>query len=135
MAKLSDISMFMEVEAMSPETLESLSHLGSQFSLLQKSWGSTPWDSAQCDVAAWMGREFGREWIYVYVRLSPFTVRLKLSQHCQSAMLQYKIKSSKEKKKLSCIQESQVPFCSKMLLILETKKDLSLSHAPCFAPP
>ena len=37
-------------------------------------------NSAQCHVAAWMGGEFGGEWIYVYVRLSPFTVHLKLSQ-------------------------------------------------------
>ena len=36
-------------------------------------------NSAQCYVAAWMGEEFGREWIHVYVRLSPFTVHLKLS--------------------------------------------------------
>ena len=37
---------------------------------------------AQCYVAAWMGREFGGEWIYVYVRLSPLAVHLKLAQHC-----------------------------------------------------
>ena len=29
-----------------------------------------------------MGGEFERGWIHVYVMLSPFTVRLKLSQHC-----------------------------------------------------
>ena len=29
-------------------------------------------NSAQCYVAAWMGREFGGEWIHVYVWLSPF---------------------------------------------------------------
>ena len=39
-------------------------------------------NSAQCYVAAWMGREFGEEWIHVYVCLSPFAVHLKLSQHC-----------------------------------------------------
>ena len=38
--------------------------------------------SAQCYVAAWMGGEFGRQWIHVYVRLSPFAIHLKLSQHC-----------------------------------------------------
>ena len=37
--------------------------------------------SARCHVAAWMGGEFGREWIHVYAWLSPFTVHLKLS-HC-----------------------------------------------------
>jgi len=29
-------------------------------------------------VAAWMGGEFGGEWIHVYVCLSPFAVHLKL---------------------------------------------------------
>ena len=38
-------------------------------------------NSAQCYVATWMGGEFGGEWIYVYVWLSPFTAHLKLSQH------------------------------------------------------
>ena len=37
--------------------------------------------SAQCYVAAGMGREFGGEWIHVYIWLSPFAVNLKLS-HC-----------------------------------------------------
>ena len=39
-------------------------------------------NSAQCDVAAWKGGEFGGEWIHVYVWLSPFAVHLKRSQHC-----------------------------------------------------
>ena len=39
-------------------------------------------NSAQCHGAVWMGGEFRREWIYVYVWLSPLAVRLKLSQHC-----------------------------------------------------
>ena len=34
--------------------------------------------SAQCYVAAWMGGEFGREWIAVHVWLSPFPVHVKL---------------------------------------------------------
>ena len=38
-------------------------------------------NSAQCYVAAWMGREFGGEWKHVYIWLSPFAVYLKLS-HC-----------------------------------------------------
>ena len=38
-------------------------------------------NSAECYVAAWMGGESGGEWIQVYVRLSPFAVLLKLSQH------------------------------------------------------
>ena len=40
------------------------------------------WNSAQCPVAAWMGREFGGEWIRVHVWLSPFAIHLKLPQHC-----------------------------------------------------
>ena len=40
------------------------------------------WNSSQCYVPAWMGGEFGEEWIHVYVKLSPFTVHLKLSKCC-----------------------------------------------------
>ena len=40
------------------------------------------WNSAQCYVAAWMGVKFGGEWVHVYVWLHPFTVHMKLSQHC-----------------------------------------------------
>ena len=35
------------------------------------------WNSAQCYGAAWMGGEFGGEWIPVYLQLSPFPVHLK----------------------------------------------------------
>ena len=35
-------------------------------------------NSAQCYVAAWMGGEFGGEWIHVYARLSLFPVHWKL---------------------------------------------------------
>ena len=44
-----------------------------------------------------MGGEFRGESVHVYVWLSPFTVRLKRSQRCESA--QYKIKNVKKKKK------------------------------------
>ena len=37
-------------------------------------------NSAQCHVAAWMGGEFGGEWIHDHVWLSAFVVCLKLSQ-------------------------------------------------------
>ena len=40
------------------------------------------WNSAQCYMATWMGREFWREWIHVCAWLSPFTVHLKLPQRC-----------------------------------------------------
>ena len=36
-------------------------------------------NSAQCHVAAWMGGEFGGDWIHLYVWLGPFAVHLKLS--------------------------------------------------------
>ena len=38
-------------------------------------------DSAQCYVTDWMGGEFGGGWI-IYICLRPFTIHLKLSQHC-----------------------------------------------------
>ena len=47
-------------------------------------------NSAQCYMAAWVGGEFGGEWVYVYVCLSPFAVHLKISQNRLSAILQYK---------------------------------------------
>ena len=37
--------------------------------------------SAQRYVAAWMGEEFGGEWIHVCVWLSPFAAHLKLSHY------------------------------------------------------
>ena len=40
---------------------------------------------------AWMGGEFGGEWMHVYVWLNPFAVHLKLSQHCSLAIPQHKI--------------------------------------------
>ena len=43
---------------------------------------SSTGDSAQCHVAAWMGGEFGGEWICVHVWLSPFSVHRKPSHHC-----------------------------------------------------
>ena len=36
-------------------------------------------NSAQCDVTAWMGEEFGGEWIHIYIQLTPFPVHLKPS--------------------------------------------------------
>ena len=41
---------------------------------------SSTGNSAQCHVAAWMGGEFGADWIRVQVWLSPFAVCLGLSQ-------------------------------------------------------
>ena len=39
-----------------------------------------------------MGKEPEKEWTYVYVYLNHFAVYLKLTQHCKSTTLQYKIK-------------------------------------------
>ena len=36
-------------------------------------------NSAQCYVAAWMGRELEKEWIHACIWLSPFAVLFKLS--------------------------------------------------------
>ena len=36
-------------------------------------------NSAHCYVAAWMGGEFGEEWIHIYIWFSPLTLHLKLS--------------------------------------------------------
>ena len=57
------------------------------------------WNSAQCYVTAWIGGKFGREWIHLYVWLSPLAVHLKLLQYFLSPIPQYKIKSLKFKGK------------------------------------
>ena len=36
-------------------------------------------NSGQCYVAAWMGADFGEEWMYVYGWLSPVAIHLKPS--------------------------------------------------------
>ena len=55
------------------------------------------WNSSQSYMATWMGREFGGEWIHVYVWLSPITIHLKQSQHC--LLLRYPNTKQKVKKK------------------------------------
>ena len=61
------------------------------YTLLYLTWrtskdllGSTG-DSAQCHVAAWLGGEFGGEWVHMYGQLSPPAVHLKPSQDCSVA--------------------------------------------------
>ena len=44
-----------------------------------------------------MGKEFEREFTYVYVELNNFAVYLKLTQHCKSTINQYKINIKKIK--------------------------------------
>ena len=61
--------------------------------ITNKDLSYSTWNSPQYYMASWMGGEFGGEGIHVHVWLSPFAVHLKLSQHCSSAIHQYKIKS------------------------------------------
>ena len=49
-----------------------------------------------------MGGEFGGEWIHVYPWLNPFAAHLTLSQHCESAKPQHKIKSPLKKDTALC---------------------------------
>ena len=50
-------------------------------------WRPGQWDEGctiqdeKMSLSAWMGGEFGGEWIHVYAWLSPSAVHLKLSQH------------------------------------------------------
>ena len=70
------------------------------------------------------GRVLGREWIHVYVRLNPFSIHLKLSQHC--LLIRYipeqnkKLKCKKKKKK------NPVRYISSAPLQLSP----SIPHAP-----
>ena len=52
------------------------------------------------------GRGFGGEWIHVYAQLSPFTVYLKLSQHCQTGYTT--VQNEKFKKKFESLLRSKV---------------------------
>ena len=67
---------------------------------------SSTGNSAPCYVAAWMGGEFGGEWIHVCVWLSPFIVHLKLSQHylltAYTPMQNKKLKDVLDLVRMSC---------------------------------
>ena len=53
------------------------------FQTASKNLLDSTWNSSQCCVASWMGWEFeGRMDTCVCVWLGPFSVHLKLSQHC-----------------------------------------------------
>ena len=58
------------------------------YTLLRSKWITNKdllysiWNSVQRYVAAWMGGEFGGEWVHVCIWLSPFAVHLKLSERC-----------------------------------------------------
>ena len=60
------------------------------------------WNYTQCYVVAWIGGEFGGEWIQVYVWLSPFAVHVKLSQHCLSISYNLILKNSKKFLNVKC---------------------------------
>ena len=81
-----------------------------------------------------MGGEFGEEWIHAYVWLSPFSVQLKLSEHCQLAIHQYKIKSLinkiKNKKRMGHTYPQTMWGYSGKLCVLSAQL---LSHVHLFA--
>ena len=43
-------------------------------------------------VITYVGKGSGKEWIYMYVQQNHFAVHPKLTEHCKSSILQYKIK-------------------------------------------
>ena len=47
-----------------------------------------------------MGKESEKELRYVCVKLNHFAVYLKLTQHCKSTILQFKIKKKKKRNQL-----------------------------------
>ena len=55
------------------------------------------WNSAQCYETAWIGEEFGGEWIPVYVWLSPFPLLFTLNNCKIVHQLHAEIKRSLEK--------------------------------------
>ena len=70
--------------------------------LTNKDLLNSTWNSAQCYVAAWMGREFGGEWIHVCIWLSLFTIHLKplttlLISYISTQNKRFKTKNKKKK--------------------------------------
>ena len=57
-----------------------------------------------------MGGEFGGEWTHVYIWPSPLAIQLKLSQHCQSAIPQQKIKCFKKQRVVNKIEDCETEF-------------------------
>ena len=66
------------------------------------------WISAQCYVAAWIGGEFGGEWLHVYVWLGPSIAHLELSPHflltCYTPIQNKKFKKKAKGRDESCKQ-------------------------------
>ena len=90
-------------------------------------------NSTQYSMITYMGKEPEKEWTYVYVYLNHFAVYLKLTQHCKSTTLQYKIKikgkknQTEEKRNYKCIKVCHDTQChlqgitqEKFLSILNT---------------
>jgi len=78
-------------------------------------------NSPQCYMAAWMKGGFGREWMQVYVCLSPCTVHLKLSQHC--LLISYTPIQHKQLKK-----KSVLPMFSSRSFMMSSLTFRSLIH-------
>ena len=55
-----------------------------------------------------MRKESEKEYIYVYVKLSHFAVCLKLTQHCKSTVLQYKITIKLKKNSILVLHFSSI---------------------------
>ena len=72
------------------------------FKWMNKNLLNNTWNYTQCYVVAWIGGEFGGEWIQVYVWLSPFAVHVKLSQHCLSISYNLILKNSKKFLNVKC---------------------------------
>ena len=84
------------------------------------------------------GRVLGGEWIHVYVRLNPFSIQLKLSQHC--LLISYipvqnkKLKCKKKKKKIlwgtyhqppsNCLLASHIPQVSLKIIYMKFMRAL-----------
>ena len=79
---------------------------------------------------AWMGGMFRGEWIHVCIWLSPFAVHLKLSQHCQSAILQYNsFKKKKTTASLDIIHQSRRLWVQNTVLLTEDR-NMTQTYSP-----
>ena len=89
-------------------------------------------NSAQCYVAAWMGGEFGGEWIHVYVRLSPFAVCLKLSQHY--LLISYQIRSDQSLSRVRLFVTPWIAARQASLSIINSWSSLRLTSIESVMP-
>ena len=104
------------------------------YTLLRLEWiihGNLPyrtWHSAQCYVPGRMGVGLHREWLHVYVCLSPFAVHMKLTTLLTGYTLIQNVLVFKKKKNLKKRKEYRIGSHSILQRIFLTRDRTRVSH-------